>query len=133
MTNMAHKTDPSAKVSPALAATLAGLPDRAVVRVLLLLDLPAHSVTRRLTPQERAKTLADTRAATETLLERLRPTIEAAGAVRVDDGAPTALGGVVLDVPAAGVPHLAQAEEVRSILGDQPLAPPDSAPPLKLP
>ena len=35
---MADKTDPSGKVSPALAATLARLPDRAVVRVLLLLD-----------------------------------------------------------------------------------------------
>ncbi len=130
---MAHQTNPSGKVSPPLAATLAGLPDRAVVRVLLLLDLPARSGTRRLTSQERVQTLADTRAVANALLERLRPAFEATGAVRVDDGGPTALGGVVLDVPAAGVAHLAQAEEVRAILGDQPLISPERTPPLKKP
>jgi hypothetical protein len=122
---MAPRTDSAVKVSPELAATLAELPDRAVVRVVLMLDLPARSVPRRLTPGERSQLLAETRRAANALLTQLKPTLDALGAVRVDAGGLTPLGGVVLDLPAGRVASLAQARQVRSILSDQPLAPPE--------
>jgi hypothetical protein len=122
---MASKTDSPGKVSPALAATLADLPETASVRVVLLLNVPTRTPSRRLTAEERAQVLSEARTATSGLLEQLRPTLDAAGARRVDDGGLSPLGGVVVDVPAGSVSRLAHAEQVRAILGDQPLALPE--------
>ena len=121
---MTNKTDKPVKVSPALASTLADLPDTAIVRVVLFLNLPTRTFSGRLTTGERTRALAEARSATSGLLEQLRPTLDAAGASRVDDGGMASLGGVVLDVPVGGVARLAHAEQVRLILGEQPLATP---------
>ncbi len=130
---MASKTDRTGKVSPTLAATLADIPDSASVRILLLLNVPTRMPSRRLTAQERSQSLAETRAAMSGLLEQLRPTLDAAGARRVDDGGLAPLGAVVVDVPAGGVVRLAQAEQIRLILGDQSLAAREGAVPRKRP
>jgi hypothetical protein len=114
------------KLSPALAARLMGLAASEVVRVVLMLDVPSLPTTgRRLTPTERAQALADTRAATTHMLHELRATLDAVGA-RPDGGGLAPLGAVVVDVPAGGVGRLAAADQVRAILGDQPLARPDA-------
>jgi hypothetical protein len=59
------------------------------------------------------------------LLEELRPILAAAGAQHIDHGGLTSLGGVVVDVPVAGVARLAAADQVWAILADQPLTRPD--------
>ncbi len=115
------------KLSPALVARLMGLPASEVVRVVLMLDVPSLlSTGRRLTPTERAQALADTRATTTRMLHELRTTLDAVGARPADGGGLAPLGAVVVDVPAGGVGRLAAADQVRAILGDQPLALPDA-------
>jgi hypothetical protein len=117
--------NPAAKVSPALAALLADLPPTEVVRVVLLLDVPPPGPGRPITTGNRAKAVADTRAATAHLLDQLRPTLSAVGARQADNGGLAPLGGVVIDVPAGGISRVADADQVRAILPDQRLIRPD--------
>jgi len=116
----------SPKISPALAARLMGLPAAEVVRLVLILDVPSlPSTGRRLTPGERAKALADTRATTAHLLQELRTTLDTIGARPAEDVGLAPLGAVVVDVPVGGVGKLAEADQIRGILGDQLIARPD--------
>lgn len=110
----------SGKISSALQIRLNELAGDGVIRVIVMVALGEGSGGRRLSGEARIEKMENARMRVEEGRGEIEGVLGMFNGRFLPQTAPS-LGALTVELQAAGVPHLAQLESVKTILEDQPL------------